>query len=161
MAEMLKLVPFVGELEGAIRVAWDPEKAPGPHRRLLVSLCQALGPYLRGYPVILALFDEIPEFASEFSKAVLGCGATSSQGPQPFADCQFCEGIIPTKKADLREKEVIYHPIGNLAALNSSLGAWSCCISCYKNAEHSTVKHDHCQICENIEVGGVTDPQIP
>ncbi|KKY31156.1 putative btb poz domain-containing protein [Diaporthe ampelina] len=65
VAEMLKLVPFVGELEGAIRVAWDPEKAPGPHRRLLVSLCQALGPYLRGYPVILALFDEIPEFASE------------------------------------------------------------------------------------------------
>lgn len=146
MGKMLNLVPFVSELEDAIRAAWDLEKAPGPHRRLLLSLCQALGPYLHGYSGILALFDEIPEFAAEFSKAVLGCGATFSRGTRSRTKCYGCGDNISTKVADLRADEAIFHPVGHIAALNDSQENWYCCVCCCEGAGHSN--HDDCQICE-------------
>lgn len=146
---MLKGVPFMAEITGAIRVAWDPEKAPGPHRRLLLSLCQALAPYLRDYPECLALFDEIPEFASEFSKAVLGCGAISSRRSQSRTECKSCGEGISTKDADLRESETIYHSTGNLKVLSEIY----CSVDCYEE-EGSKIKHEHCEICKKERLLG-------
>lgn len=150
MADMLMSVPFVPEMAGAIRVAWDPEKAPGPPRRLLLCLCKSLAPYLRDYPEFIALFDEIPEFASDFSKGVLGCGV-----PKRFRSsttCRTCGDSIPTKDADLRERETIYHLGGTLMGLNSTLGNWYCSRHCFEDMNHTRVKHHHCEICKRQEL---------
>lgn len=146
VAEMLKGVPFVSEMEGAIRAAWDGEKASGPPRTLLLSLCQALTPYLHGYPGILALFDEIPGFASDFSKAVLVYGSVLGVS-QP---CAECEETFPAKKAYLKESERVFRPIlGTLTALNGASEKWYCTRECLDIArEYTCVKHDPCEVCE-------------
>lgn len=144
VAEMLKGVPFVSEMADAIRAAWDPEKASGLPRGLLLSLYQALTPYLRGYPELIALFDEIPEFASEFGKAVLGRGAVFfSQRLLSPTMCQSCEGIIPLGDAKLREGDAICHSTGTLKVLSDIY----CSVGCYRD-ENTKVKHDHCEICK-------------
>lgn len=143
VADMLKGVPIVPEMEGAIRAAWDPEKTPGPHRKLLLCLCQALSPYLSDYSGFMALFDDIPEFASEFSKTVLGYGAVSSQPSQSFRKCQFCEAIISMKDADLRQDMTICHSTGTLKILTDHY----CSPCCYEQEDFS-VKHDNCEICK-------------
>lgn len=146
VARMMAGVPFVSDMEGAIRAAWDPEKASGSQRQLLLSLCQAVAPYLRDCPRIIALFDDIPGFASDFSKAVLGCEATFLWPPQSRA-CQVCRRGISTKDADLRASTVICHSTGTLAALNGSLGGWYCSRNCYEKTQHPRLMHKHCQLC--------------
>lgn len=145
VGDMLEGVPFVPEMARAIQAAWDPEKAPGPHRRLLLSLCQALALYLRHYPEFIALFDEIPEFASDFSKVVLGCG--TSQRYRSSTKCHSCQYSISTRDAVLRERATICHPIGTLAGLNSSFESWYCSIRCHEE-EYTGVRHDDCEICK-------------
>lgn len=149
VGDMLEGVPFVPEMARAIQAAWDPEKASGPHRRLLLSLCQALAPYLRNHPEFIALFDEIPEFASDFSKVVLGCG--TSQRYRSSTKCHSCQDSISTKDADLRKMVTIYHPIGTLAGLNSSFERWYCSIGCYEDTKYIRVNHDDCEICKRDE----------
>lgn len=149
IGDMLKGVPFVPEVTRAIQAAWDPEKASGPHRRLLLSLCQALTPYLRNYPEFIALFDEVPEFASDFSKVVLGCG--SSQPYRSSAKCHSCQDSISTKDFDLGQRVTIYHPIGTLAGRNSSFERWYCSIGCCEDMRDVGVKHDDCEICKREE----------
>jgi hypothetical protein len=141
---MLKGVPFVAEMAGAIRVAWDPEKASGPHRRLLLSFCQALAPYLRGYPAILSLFDDIPEFASDFGKAVLDCGALRLFGG--WRACGGCGFSISMEDSDLRISKVIFHTAGTSIALHRPY----CSMGCYEDF-CSSLKHDLCQICSREE----------
>lgn len=150
VADMLKIVPFAPEMVGAIRAAWDPEKASGPHRRLLLSLCQALAPYLHTYPEFIALFDEIPEFASEFSKAVLGCGVSRRSGSS--TRCDSCKNSISTTNTGLREEKPIYCPIRTLMGLNRSFERWFCSIDCYKNMACTRVEHDLCEICIREEM---------
>lgn len=152
LGDMLKGVPFAPEIEGAIRVAWDPEKAPGPHRRLLLSVCQALAPYLRDYPGIIALFDEIPEFASEFSKAVLGCGAISPEWPQPLSRCQGCGDDTSLWHGNLSKSGIIYHPNRTLGVLNGSLEDWYCSRSSFQETKPYSDTHRHCEICKREEV---------
>lgn len=149
VGDMLKSVPFVPEMTGAIRAAWDPDKASGPHRRLLLFLCQALAPYLRDYPGFIALFDELPEFASEFSKTVLGFGA--SKRSRSSTSCHNCEESISTKDADLRDEVTIHHSIGALTALDGSLEKWYCSKQCYEDENHTRINHDHCEICKREE----------
>lgn len=153
VANMMRGLPFVSEMEGAIRAAWDPEKASGPQRALLLSLCQAAAPYLRNYPKMIALFDEIPQFASEFIKTVLGCGVTLL--PSRSRVCEDCRDDISTKDARLRKSQVICHSPGTLAP-EGSFGGWYCSRECYKDAPHARFKHDHCTICklEESEQGG-------
>lgn len=147
VANMMRGHPFVSEMEGAIRAAWDPEKASGPQRTLLLSLCQAVAPYLRDYPTMIALFDEIPEFASAFIKTVLGYGVIS--WPSQSRVCQHCRNSISTNDADLRASEVICHSVGTLAAPDGSLGKWYCSRACYQKTEQRfRFKHDHCMICK-------------
>lgn len=145
VSQMMASVPFVSDMEGAIRAAWDPEKASGPQRTLLLSLCQAVAPYLRDCPQIIVLFDEISEFASDFIKTVLGCGAISWP-PQPRV-CQVCRRGISTVDADLRASTVICHSTGTLAVLNGSLGGWYCSRNCYEKTQDSGFKHEHCHFC--------------
>lgn len=143
MADMLKVVPFVPEMVGAVRAAWDPEKASGPNRRLLLHLCQALAPYLRSYPRFIALFDEIPEFASEFSKAVLGCGAISSNRPNLRFRCDTCGCNISLGDGDSSEFGMIYHP-------KITLDSSEVCF-CSRLCFVMQAGHNHCEICKRWE----------
>lgn len=140
-------------MEGAIRVAWDPDKAPGPPRGQLISVCQALAPYLRDCPGIIALFDEIPEFASEFSKAVLGCGAISSMWPHPLSSCQGCGEDTSLWDGHLSDSGIIYHHKGTLGVLDKFLEEdWYCSKSCYQETNPSSGKHNHCEICQRADI---------
>lgn len=150
MDDMLKGVPFAPEIEGAIRVAWDPEKAPGPYRRLLLSLCQALAPYLRDCPGIIELLDEIPGFASEFSKTVLGCGTVSSSECQSMPTCLNCANGIDTELAKSRYCGIIYHPHGSFAVPDGRLDVWYCSRECAREKSPFRIKHGHCEICKRL-----------
>lgn len=148
MADMLKDVPFVPEMAGAIRAAWNPEKASGPLRGLLLRLCQALAPYLRNYPSFIVLFDEIPDFAIEFSKVALGCGAIYSKRPNLWSRCFTCGCDISLTDDDLSECGMIYHPKSTLAVRDGSFEVWFCSRSCFSQQG----SHDHCEICKRWEM---------
>lgn len=155
LVEMLKGLPFLSDLECGIRAAWDPEKAAGPHRTQLALFCQSIGHYLRKYPTIITLFDVFPEFASEFSKAVIGCFLDHSgkfQGPYE-RECDGCHALVQVDHEDTWEpgtNQVIYHPSGSLAVLDGVVDDLYCSRECLEKVRSPELVHPDCEICEEL-----------
>lgn len=70
---MLENIDFLPDLEAGIRAAWRQDRAAGPFRRDLISVCVGIHPFVKDHASFISLLDELPEFTAQLVKALLGC----------------------------------------------------------------------------------------
>ncbi|KAJ4391664.1 hypothetical protein N0V93_005283 [Gnomoniopsis smithogilvyi] len=66
-------IQFLPDLVTGIRAAWSLDRNTGPIRRELIRLCWDLSQCLGAEPSLVKLLDDIPSFAQDLVKALLGC----------------------------------------------------------------------------------------
>lgn len=95
ISSMYSEISFLYDLEAGIRTAWRADRITGPTRVELMTMATVLHPYLRYQPSFISLLDELPEFATDFVKALLGCpGVQHPTGREPRLRCRVCSKII-------------------------------------------------------------------
>lgn len=88
-------ISFLPDIEAGIRAAWKGDRVAGPVRRPLMTVCSGLHPVLRDQKSFINLIGEIPEFATDFLKALLGCdGMQMSHAEDTRLVCCRCDSTI-------------------------------------------------------------------
>lgn len=152
-------VPFMDELEAAIRLAWSARYHDSAVRKPLVALFKTVQAFLHKNPSCVKLLEEVPDFSVDFAKATLGLDGdewyhiTNSRDGHLNDYCEFCQNdveIIPKWDPESRPKE-----------LNTIMGlpGYSCATICNRCAEkHGAFRdlkseggfHPDCPHCESL-----------
>lgn len=90
VAAMSKRVPYLTDLEDGIRAAWMLDRNTDATRIPLLDLCRDTSPYLAGNPSFAELLDDVPEFASDLAKTLLGFRSPSLPRVQKDPVCGRC-----------------------------------------------------------------------
>lgn len=150
VAVMADRIPFLSDLESGIRTAWNSEKAAGQTRSFLIYLAGALSCYLKAHPSFMTLLDELPGFASEFSKFLIGIGEPTkfTIDRRCLRVCQVCrKEIYLTHARPGVLCPILYFAAGPIVILNGDTEEWFCSKACLDKT-HSNVWHRNCGICE-------------
>lgn len=99
---ILEGIPFMDDLEAAIRRAWTPGYTDGPFREPLVMLFFGLQPYLHKHDSSSKLLEELPQFSVDLAKA----GISFYEVEKIFNPCLTCDGRVKIRPAT----EVPEHP---------------------------------------------------
>lgn len=161
VAIMANRIPFLPDLEIGIRAAWKPEKAAGEPRSYLLLLAVSVSCYLRSYSSFISLLDEIPEFATAFSKLLIGSGEATKLMPvrRTQRACIACGKEIYLTEPHSGLCRLVYYMSGAIMAMNGDSEVYYCSKACFgKTAFH--LWHIGCGICEKERSEGrgkVTD----
>lgn len=130
-------IPFIGDLEAAIRVAFATDSIDGPFRQPLLEQFLLMQRYLHKHPSCATLLEDTPDFALVVAKATMGLGpipnANGSFGFEYWGRCVTCEtlvevrpnaGPIPLGIMVVPEPAAVFH--------GPSRSAWVLCHTCSK-----------------------------
>lgn len=86
---------FLFDLEAGIRAAWRADRVAGPARKQLLTVCCGLHPVLQNQKSFVSLLEELPDFAIDFLKALLGCAGVQA-GSSEFHGhvCYHCKSSV-------------------------------------------------------------------
>lgn len=149
VAIMANRIPFLPDLEIGIRAAWEPQKAAGLPRIYLLLLALSVSCYLRSYPSFTSLLGEVPEFATAFSKLMIGSGEAAKLMPvrRTRRTCMACHKEIYLTKPHSGLCPLVYYISGAIMAANGDSEVYCCSKACFgKTAFHRW--HIGCGICE-------------
>lgn len=65
-------IPFMDELEAAIRMSWAPDHLDDAFHTELLTLFQSVQLYVHSHPHCATLLEQVPGFAVDFAKFTLG-----------------------------------------------------------------------------------------
>lgn len=137
-------ISFLPDLEAGIRAAWRPDRVAGPVREQLMSVCSGLHPVLRNQTSFMRLLEEIPEFATDFLKALLGCAGLQRDldGP-PRLKCRQCKSAVleTTQGEDKKfiKGALIWTPLS--LHIYSEPRSLYCSRECYNKSPAVTMKY--------------------
>lgn len=128
-------ISFLPDLEAGIRAAWRTDRAAGPVRRLLMTVCSGLHPVIRDQKSFMDLLEEIPGFSFDFLKALLGCdGVQMGHRDEKRPVCSKCGWTVLNPEQGEGKKFVdgafIWTPIS--LNIHSEPRRFYCSKTCYK-----------------------------
>lgn len=161
VAIMANRIPFLRDLEIGIRAAWEPAKAAGEPRSYLLQLALSVSCYLRSYPSFISLLDEIPEFATAFSKLLIGSGEAAKLMPvrRTRRACVACAKEIYLTEPHSGLCRLVYYMSGAVMTMNGDSEMYFCSKACFGKTPFN-LWHTGCGICEKERSEGrekVTD----
>ncbi|KAG6360898.1 hypothetical protein INS49_011966 [Diaporthe citri] len=137
-------ISFLPDIEAGIRAAWRADRVAGPARKQLLTVCCGLHPVLGDQESFISLLEEVPEFATEFLKALLGypgMQAGSSALLKPV--CHQCKSpVLDPKQGDGKkflQGTFISTPFS--VSIYSGGCAFYCSKKCYNKGRLSSWKY--------------------
>lgn len=137
---MLKRIDFLPDLEAGIRAAWRHDRAVSPVRLDLISLGVGISPFAKDHGSFISLLDEVPGFAVQYVKALLGCPEmqrVESHGTLA-TNCQRCQNqIFDYDGSNIGGDAFVWTP----TSLNfwDNYPGWFCSRVCYNAEIHETI----------------------
>lgn len=98
VGNMSKPIPYLSDLEQGIRAAWTLDRNTDATRLPLLDLCRDISPHLARHPSFARLLEEVPAFAADFAKTLLGFpgpGLPRVQKDTVYGQCVVCKlGVV-------------------------------------------------------------------
>ncbi|KAJ0117326.1 hypothetical protein J7T55_003739 [Diaporthe amygdali] len=140
ISAMLDNISFLPDLEAGIRAAWRPDRFTQPVRGPLMTVCSGLQPFLRDHKSFMSLPGELPEFATDFVQALMGCGGMQMDvGKTERFYCSTCNSTVfdatREKGKEFVDGAFIWTPI-SLELHSGSCQAFFCSKECYNSGRH-------------------------
>lgn len=144
---MSRSIPYLPELEAGIRVAWTLPRQTDEVRIPLLEMCRESSPYLARNPSFARLLDQVPGFAQDLSKTLLGFQSVSLPTVQlgrMDGRCIVCKASIiknfnqagqnaGTGPGNADARKAMLLPVGSLA-ICSRPQRLVCSVKCFQHA---------------------------